>query len=40
MMKDKKTNEIKKIKVETGITTLDSVEIIKGLTKGEEILLP
>lgn len=40
MMKDKKTNEIKKIKVETGITTLDSVEIIKGLTKGDEILLP
>ena len=38
--KDKKTNEIKKIKVETGITTLDSVEIVKGLTKGDEILLP
>ena len=40
MMKDKKTKEIKKIKVETGITTLDSVEIVKGLTKGDEILLP
>lgn len=39
-MKDKKTNEIKKTKVETGITTLDSVEIIKGLTKGDEVLLP
>lgn len=39
-MKDKKTNETKKIKVETGITTLDSVEIVKGLTKGDEILLP
>jgi len=38
--KDKKTNEIKKIKVETGITTLDSVEITKGLAKGDEILLP
>ena len=40
MMKDKKTKEIKKIKVETGITTLDSVEIVRGLTKGDEILLP
>jgi HlyD family secretion protein len=40
MIRDKKTNEIKKTKVETGITTLDSVEIVKGLTKGEEILLP
>ncbi len=39
-MKDKKTHEIKKIKVETGITTFDSVEIVKGLTKGDEILLP
>jgi len=39
-MKDKKTNEMKKVKVETGITTLDSVEIIKGLAKGDEILIP
>lgn len=38
--KDKKTNEMKKVKVETGITTLDSVEIIKGLNKGDEILVP
>ncbi len=39
-MKDKITKETKRIKVETGITTLDSVEITKGLTKGDEILLP
>lgn len=37
-LKDKKTGEQKKVKVETGITTLDSVEIIKGLNIGDEIL--
>lgn len=36
---DKTTRERKTIKVETGITTLDSVEIIKGLSRGDEVIL-
>ena len=36
---DRKTREKKPVKVETGITTLDSVEIIKGLNRGDEIAL-
>jgi len=36
---DKKTRERKTVKVETGITTLDSVEIIKGLSRGDEVAL-
>ncbi len=38
-VKDKQTKAPKKVKVETGITTLDSVEIVKGLQAGDEILL-
>ena len=36
---DKTTRERKTVKVETGITTLDSVEIIKGLSRGDEVIL-
>ena len=38
-VRDKGTKELKKVKVETGLTTLDSVEIIKGLQNGDEIAL-
>jgi len=36
---DKTNRERKTVKVETGITTLDSVEIIKGLNRGDEVVL-
>lgn len=36
---DKKSRERKTVKVETGITTLDSVEITKGLGRGDEVAL-
>jgi multidrug efflux pump subunit AcrA (membrane-fusion protein) len=38
-IKDRKTQEIREVKVETGITTLDSVEILKGLKPGDEVVL-
>jgi multidrug efflux pump subunit AcrA (membrane-fusion protein) len=38
-VRDKATKELKKVKVETGLTTLDSVEIIKGVQNGDEIAL-
>jgi len=38
-VKNKKTKEMEKVKVQTGITTLDSVEIIKGLNSGDEVVL-
>jgi multidrug efflux pump subunit AcrA (membrane-fusion protein) len=38
-VRDKSTKELKKVKVETGLTTLDSVEIIKGIQIGDEIAL-
>jgi len=40
MVKDKNTKKFKKTMVETGITTLDKVEILKGLNVGDEIALP
>jgi PAS domain S-box-containing protein len=36
---DKKTRERRTVKVDTGITTLDSVEVIKGLSRGDEVAL-
>jgi multidrug efflux pump subunit AcrA (membrane-fusion protein) len=36
---DKKTKQIKEVKVKTGITTLDSVEIIKGLKAGDCVIV-
>jgi HlyD family secretion protein len=39
LVKDRQTKEPKKVKVQTGITTLDSVEIVKGLNAGDEIVL-
>ena len=37
-VRDRATREIREIKVETGITTLDSVEILKGLKPGDEVV--
>ncbi|PKN05179.1 MAG: hypothetical protein CVU74_03110 [Deltaproteobacteria bacterium HGW-Deltaproteobacteria-9] len=39
-VRDKTSKALKKIKVETGITTADSVEILKGLSAGDEVLVP
>ncbi len=36
-LKDKKTGELKKVQIETGVTTLDAVEVTKGLNIGDEI---
>ena len=38
-MVDKKTRHIEKVAVQTGITTLDAVEILSGLKKGDEVAL-
>ncbi|MBW1798043.1 MAG: PAS domain S-box protein [Deltaproteobacteria bacterium] len=38
-IRDKETLKIKEVKVETGITTLDSVEILKGLKPGDEVVI-
>lgn len=37
-IRDRETQEIREVKVETGITTLDSVEILKGLKPGDEVV--
>ncbi len=39
-VRDKTSKALKKIKVETGITTADSVEILNGLSAGDEVLVP
>ncbi|MFZ6006244.1 MAG: efflux RND transporter periplasmic adaptor subunit [Nitrospirota bacterium] len=39
IMLDKENNQFKKIKVETGITTTDSVEITGGLKAGDKVVL-
>lgn len=36
-VRDKATDKINKVKVQTGITTLDSVEIVSGLKAGDEV---
>ena len=38
-IKDKETNKIRDVQVETGITTLDSVEITEGLKAGDEVVV-
>ena len=38
-IKDKETMRIREAKVETGITTLDSVEIIEGLKQGDDVVI-
>ena len=38
-IRNKETREIKEVKVETGITTLDSVEILSGLKPGDEVVI-
>lgn len=40
LIRDKATGQIRKAHVETGITTSSSVEILKGLSAGDEIVLP
>jgi len=37
-VRDKPTGQLKKVKVETGITTLDAVEILSGLKVGDEVV--
>lgn len=37
-VRDRATQELREVKVETGITTLDSVEILKGLNPGDEVV--
>ncbi len=39
-VQDKSAKELKKVKVETGITTLDMVEIVKGLRAGDAVVIP
>ncbi len=38
-VKDKETGEVKQIEVDTGVTTLDAVEIVRGLEPGDEVVL-
>ncbi len=38
MVKDNQTREIKMVPVRTGLTTMDSVEILRGLKAGDEVL--
>jgi len=38
-MKDKQTGELKKVPVKTGMTTVDSVEILSGLKQGDEVVM-
>ena len=38
-VKDKGTGQLKRTKVEAGITTLDSMEILKGVKAGDEIVI-
>lgn len=37
---DRETGRVREIRVETGLTTLDSVEIVSGLEPGDEVVLP
>ena len=39
-VRDRGTGEVRLVEVTTGITTLDSVEIIDGIAAGDEILAP
>ncbi len=39
MLRDKATGAIKKVRVKTGVTTLDSVEILSGVEAGDELII-
>ena len=39
MLREKKSGAVRKVRVETGVTTLDSVEILKGLSAGDELII-
>ncbi len=39
MLREKKTGDIKKIRVVTGITTTDAVEILNGVSAGDELIV-
>lgn len=38
-VRDKETGRVKQIEVDTGVTTLDAVEIVRGLEPGDEVVL-
>ncbi len=38
-VRDRETGAVKQIKVDTGMTTLDAVEIVRGLQAGDEVML-
>ena len=38
-VRDKETGRVKQIEVDTGLTTLDAVEIVRGLEPGDEVVL-
>ena len=38
-VRDKETGGIKRIEVETGVTTVDAVEVVRGLEPGDEVVL-
>lgn len=38
-VKDRETGAVKRIEVDTGVTTLDAVEIVHGLQAGDEVML-
>lgn len=38
-VRDKETGGVKQIEVDTGVTTLDAVEIVRGLEPGDEVVL-
>ena len=38
-VRDKGTRKVRKVSVETGVTTLDAVEIVRGIDAGDEVVL-
>ncbi len=38
-VKDKQTGELKEVPVKTGMTTVDSVEILSGLKQGDAVVM-
>ena len=39
LLRDQESGAVRKVLVETGVTTLDSVEILKGLSAGDELII-
>ena len=39
MLREKETGTIRKVRVVTGVTTMDSVEILSGLSVGDELII-